>query len=905
MPIQATGSGTTNGTAGNDTIFGTAGADNIYGGAGDDIIFGYDGADNVRGTAGFDTLYGGAGNDQLDGGTDDDIMYGGTGNDTYVVDSIRDQVFELDGEGTEDHVKASISYTLGDTLENLTLTGMQNLTGTGNASGNDIHGNAGDNLLFGLGGNDGLLGGLGNDVLAGGAGDDYLLGEGGADCFDFDVGDVAAISASDFIADLNFAEHDEICLDGYGTDGGDLTLRSYADIGTFLKEHPEASVAHSLKGDNAVLTIVRPDGHVQSINIGDASGQGSSWVQIQPFLPPVAGADSATTGENSQVAIDVLANDTGPSPLTLTGAAAPAGQGSAVVDGGLIRFDPGTDFDYLPAGQSAVVVLTYTVETPFGRTATGTVAVTVVGANDAAIIGGVSTGAVVEDGQQTAAGKLTVDDVDVGEASFQAGTIAGSYGALALAADGTWTYTLNNAAAQSLAGGQVVNDAITVKSADGTSKVVSVAVTGTNDLATIGGTAIGAVVEDGQQTATGKLTIADADAGEASFRSGTVAGSYGALAIAADGTWKYTLDNAAVQFLKTGETRTDTVVIKSADGTAKSIAVTIKGTNDAAVIGGCDTGSVTEDCDFLAAGKLTIRDADTGGCDNFASGIYKGTYGYVLLTSDGGWVYLLNNFSDKLDTLNEGQHAFDTITIKAGDGTTHAISVTVNGQNECPTLANAFGGTGDVNDNDGFKAGAVTFASLSSGALSNANVAYGTTGGDTFDGKAGADTLYGWAGNDCLTGGAGDDKLFGGTGTDTLWGGTDNDTLFGGSGADTLYGEAGNDVLVGGFGADRLTGGAGADTFRFVDARDTGDTITDFTHGADKIDLSHLKVGSAEHDFDAPVNATRFSAGHDLIWYYEGGNTVVLGNTDGNPNTAEFVLTLNGRVDLGAGDFIL
>lgn len=161
---------------------------------------------------------------------------------------------------------------------------------------------------------------------------------------------------------------------------------------------------------------------------------------------------------------------------------------------------------------------------------------------------------------------------------------------------------------------------------------------------------------------------------------------------------------------------------------------------------------------------------------------------------------MLNPFEDKLDTFNDGQRAFDTVTIKASDGTTHAISITVNGQNECPTLACAFTGAGDLNDNDGFKTGAATFGSLSSSALANANIAYGTTGGDTFDGKAGADTLYG---------------------------------------------ETGNDILVGGFGADRLSGGAGADTFRFVDVRDTGDTITDFTRGSDKIDLSHFKVGRA------------------------------------------------------------
>ncbi|WP_340139067.1 VCBS domain-containing protein [Vibrio vulnificus] len=72
-----------------------------------------------------------------------------------------------------------------------------------------------------------------------------------------------------------------------------------------------------------------------------------------------------------------------------------------------------------------------------------------------------------------------------------------------------------------------------------------------------------------------------------------------------------------------------------------------------------------------------------------------------------------------------------------------------------------------------------------------------------------------------------------------------NDTLDGGLGDDILYGQGGNDILIGGLGDDILTGGEGADIFKFVD-QGTGlrdgerDTITDFTAGKDKIDLSDL-----------------------------------------------------------------
>ncbi|MES2840023.1 MAG: 5'-nucleotidase C-terminal domain-containing protein [Pseudomonadota bacterium] len=57
---------------------------------------------------------------------------------------------------------------------------------------------------------------------------------------------------------------------------------------------------------------------------------------------------------------------------------------------------------------------------------------------------------------------------------------------------------------------------------------------------------------------------------------------------------------------------------------------------------------------------------------------------------------------------------------------------------------------------------------------------------------------------------------------------------------DTLVGTAGDDIIIGGAGADMLTGGAGGDVFRFTSTRDAGDTITDFTPYADKLDFTPL-----------------------------------------------------------------
>ncbi|WP_447794270.1 M10 family metallopeptidase C-terminal domain-containing protein [Pseudomonas farris] len=245
--LNATGNTLNNvltGNTGNNTLSGGAGDDTLDGGVGADTLIGGDGVDtyyvdnvgdavietdasltaldrvfssidytlganvenlilignanlNGTGSAVNNRMTGNDGANILDGGLGTDTLIGGLGNDTYIVDNLGDILTETSTlAGEIDTVRSSLNWTLGDNLENLFLTGSENLRGTGN----DLN-----NVLVGGTGNDRLDGGAGDDTLDGGVGSDLMMGGDGADTYYVD-------DVFDFVIDMGFSlsEHDRV-----------------------------------------------------------------------------------------------------------------------------------------------------------------------------------------------------------------------------------------------------------------------------------------------------------------------------------------------------------------------------------------------------------------------------------------------------------------------------------------------------------------------------------------------------------------------------------------------------------------------------------------------------------------------------------------------------------------------
>jgi VCBS repeat-containing protein len=461
---------------------------------------------------------------------------------------------------------------------------------------------------------------------------------------------------------------------------------------------------------------------------------------------PVANADVGATTENAPLTIDALANDTdidNGAALSLVSATAPTGKGSASVVDGKVVFDPGTDFDHLPAGVAEVVTVNYTMTDEHGAESSSTIEITVTGENDEAVIGGDTAGEITEaDAAGSASGVLTVVDVDDGEAFFVPQTDAeGDYGTFQLAADGTWSYQMDGAHDE-FEGGVDYTDSITVTTVDGTTETLTVTIHGTNDAPELTSPAqTGSVTEEDSLTATGNVDATDAEGDTLSYAvSGSATGTYGSISVnSATGEWTYTLANAsaAVQGLNTGDVRHDIFTIEVSDG---------KG------------GTVSQQVDVTINGKdepvTTVTTAPVTTTDTPPSD---------------------TNNNNELNP-GGGSNADLSGTDGANQIVGGALSQTING-NGGDDIIYARGGNDTVNGGSGL------------------DTAYGQDGSDTINGGDGNDTIYGGTNGDTLNGDAGNDTIYGGSGVDTINGGADNDAIYGGLGADNLTGGGGDDTF--------------------------------------------------------------------------------------------------------------
>lgn len=265
----------------------------------------------------------------------------------------------------------------------------------------------------------------------------------------------------------------------------------------------------------------------------------------------------------------------------------------------------------------------------------------------------------------------------------------------------------------------------------------------------------------------------------------------------------------------------------------------------------------------------------------------------ATVTVTGGYFMDLGSSTRVID--NDGSINFNGTsfwyagTLKMGSGSTAGISTTLVHK---VTASGTFSANGETYLPTGaYDAG--YHGAAASGAIEK--TLDGTTGNDILAPKT-ADhwTIHSLAGNDTIT---------------TLGG---NDHVFASSGNDLIDTGSGDDFLTGASGADRLTGGSGSDVFDFnavTDSTPTArDTIVDFVHSVDRIDLASIDANTNVTGNNAFtfIGENVFSgvAGQLRVDHSDSTKTVVYADVNGD-KVADFTLTLLGNVNLTGTDFFL
>jgi VCBS repeat-containing protein len=174
----------------------------------------------------------------------------------------------------------------------------------------------------------------------------------------------------------------------------------------------------------------------------------------------------------------------------------------------------------------------------------------------------------------------------------------------------------------------------------------------------------------------------------------TIQGTYGTLTIGADGSYKYTVDDARAQSLKnTPALEKFSYEASNSAGTVRgaNLDVTVKGANDAASFDPSDliTASMQIGSKGIVSGQLKVIDPDAGDESIVVPTNLVRSYGTFAFSTAGAttnWTYQLKDGA----TLAHGKTGTDSLTVQSHDGSaSETITVTITGTNSSPVLGEA------------------------------------------------------------------------------------------------------------------------------------------------------------------------------------------------------------------------
>ncbi|MGX6569554.1 VCBS domain-containing protein, partial [Cupriavidus necator] len=449
---------TLTGSNGSDSISGTTSADTILSGNGNDYVSAGDGNDYVDAGNGDDIVEGGSGDDTLLGANGKDRVFGGLGNDNLSGGNGTDAVYGGGGDDVIGSIDGSSALYTGDNGGD-TLYGdgydsyADYLLGAGHESarpGNDrIYGGNGDDLIYGDNGNNAALGGDdiiaggngkdtiygegGNDKIAGGTGGDTLSGGSGADVFVYNAVSDSTAAGMDVITDFQRGVDHLDLRPVLGDTGFEWGGRQPTAHGAWFQQSGGNTYVYvDVDGNPATAEMVIKLNGLHELTKSDFAGYDNH--------APTAVADTHAIGENNSpnpITGNVLSND---SDVDAGNVLAVANPGTYAGQYGTLTLHADGSYSYeLDNGNGQVQALrqgqqvqdTFNYEVSDGQaSAASSLSIRITGANDGATItasdsedkavteaGGAGN---AETGDASASGKLTVTDVDTGEAHFAA-----------------------------------------------------------------------------------------------------------------------------------------------------------------------------------------------------------------------------------------------------------------------------------------------------------------------------------------------------------------------------------------------------------------------------------------------------------------------------------------------------